>query len=71
MNSKKTVVIRREWAELAIDIIRFFIQHSTIEFDGANRKALVKYRGPQGWSVSISTSYASESHTVGRTEVLR
>ena len=56
-NNRNAVVVRREWVEVALDIIRFFFQHSTVEFDGMSRKAKVKYHGPNGWNVSVNTSF--------------
>lgn len=51
------VVVRHEWVEVALDIIRFFFQHSTVEFDGMSRKAKIKYHGPNGWNLSVNTSF--------------
>ena len=56
MDNKNSVVVRREWVQVALDIIRFFFQHSTIEIDGTSRKARVNYHGPNGWNVSIDSS---------------
>lgn len=56
-NHKNAVIVRREWVEMALDIIRFFFQHSTVEFDGMSRKAKVQYHGPNGWHVSVDTSF--------------
>lgn len=57
MDNSKAVVIKNEWIEGAMSIIRFFFQHSTIELDGEGRKAKVHYHGPSGWKVSIDTSF--------------
>ena len=48
MDNNKAVAVKREWVEVALNIIRFFFQHSTFEYDGMNRKARVKYHGPNG-----------------------
>lgn len=57
MDNRNAVYVRQEWIEVALDIIRFFFQHSTVEFDGMNRKVKVKYHGPNGWKLSVDTSY--------------
>ncbi len=56
--NENTVVVRREWLNTVLDIIHFFLQHSSIEYDGARRTAKVKYNGPSGWKVSLDTSFA-------------
>lgn len=56
-NDRNAVVVKREWVEAALDIIRFFFLHSTVEFDGMSRKAKVKYHGPNGWNLSVDTSF--------------
>ena len=70
MDNRNAVVIRREWMEVALDIIRFFLQHSTVEFDGKARKAKVKYHGPNGWNLSVDTSFDSCVQLGDVTEVL-
>jgi hypothetical protein len=37
MDNNKAVAVKREWVEVALNIIRFFFQHSTFEYDGMNR----------------------------------
>ena len=59
MNENTTVVVRHEWLNAVLDIIHFFLQHSNIEYDGARRIAKVKYNGPNGWKVSLDTSFDS------------
>ena len=56
MNGNNEAVVRREWMNAVVDIIRFFFQHSTVEFDGPERKARVRYFGPKGWNVSVETT---------------
>ena len=56
MDNRNSVVVRHEWVEIALNIIRFFFQHSTVEFDGKTRKVRVKYYGPNGWNLSVDTS---------------
>ena len=56
MDSKNSVV-SREWMEIVLDIIRFFFQHSIVEFDGMSRKVKVRYHGPKGWNISVDTSF--------------
>ena len=34
MDNNKAVAVKREWVEVALNIIRFFFQHSTFEYDG-------------------------------------
>ena len=60
MDKNKTVVVKREWIEVAFDIFRFFLQHSTVEYDGMNKKARVKYNGPNGWNVCFDASFSPE-----------
>ena len=60
MEKKHEVVVRKEWVEVALGIVRFFLNHSTIEFDGKTQKAKVRYHGPNGWNVSVDTSYDSK-----------
>ena len=55
---------------ITMNIIRFFFQHSTFEYDGMNRKARVKYHGPNGWNVSVDTSFNLEERIDGQAEVL-
>ena len=69
-NNRNAVVVRREWVEVALDIIRFFFQHSTVEFDGMNRKAKVKYHGPNGWNLSVDTSFDPSLQLGEGTEVM-
>ena len=57
MDNKNAVVVRRDWVEVALNIIRFFFQHSMVEIDGINRKAKIKYHGPNGWTLSLDTSF--------------
>lgn len=57
MNGNTTVVVRHEWLNMVIDIVRFFLCHSSIEYDGANRAAKVKYNGPSGWKFSLDASF--------------
>ena len=70
MDNNKAVAVKREWVEVALNIIRFFFQHSTFEYDGMNRKARVKYHGPNGWNVSVDTSFNLEERIDGQAEVL-
>ncbi|NCD04142.1 MAG: hypothetical protein EOM00_14350 [Clostridia bacterium] len=57
MNTQQSVPIRKEWALSLLDILRFFLQHSVIEYDGTNRMAKVNYNGPSGWKFSLNTSF--------------
>ena len=70
MDNKNAVVVKREWVEVALDIIRFFFQHSTVEFDGISRKAKIKYHGPNGWNLSVDTSFDPSSQLRDGSEVL-
>ena len=70
MDNNKAVAVKREWVEVALNIIRFSFQHSTFEYDGMNRKARVKYHGPNGWNVSVDTSFNLEERIDGQAEVL-
>lgn len=70
MDNKNAVVVRREWLEVALDIIRFFFQYSMVEFDGLTRKAKVKYHGPNGWNLSVDTSFDPGVQLGDETEVL-
>ncbi len=70
MNNKNAVVVRSEWVEVALDIIRFFFQHSTVEFDGMSRKAKIKYHGPNGWNLSIDTSFDQVSQLGNGSKIL-
>ena len=54
-----TITVKREWVEVTINIIRFFLQHSTIEYDGMSQKAKVRYLGPSGWSIAVDASFDS------------
>lgn len=69
-NNRNAVVVRREWVEVALDIIRFFFQHSTVEFDGMSQKAKVKYHGPNGWNLSVDTSFDPSIQLGEGTEVM-
>ncbi len=55
--NENTVVVRHEWMDTVLDIIHFFLRHSSIEYDGAKQTARVKYNGPNGWKVSLDTSF--------------
>lgn len=46
--NENTVVVRHEWMDTVLDIIHFFLRHSSIEYDGAKQTARVKYTGPNG-----------------------
>ena len=70
MNNKNAVVVRSEWVEVALDIIRFFFQHSTVEFDGMSRKAKIKYHEPNGWNLSVNTSFDPVSQLGDGSEIL-
>ena len=70
MENKRSVVVRHEWVEVALDIIRFFFQHSTVEVDGMSRKVRVKYHGPKGWKLSFDTSFEPGAQLGDGSEVL-
>lgn len=55
--NENTVVVRREWLNIVLDIIHFFLRHSSVEYDGVRRTVKVKYNGPSGWAVSLDTSF--------------
>ena len=57
MNTQQPVLIKKEWALSLLDILRFFLQHSVIEYDGNSRMAKVNYNGPSGWKFSLNTSF--------------
>lgn len=65
-----TVAVKREWITVVLDVIRFFFQHSTFEYDGMNRKARVKYHEPNGWNVSVGTSFDPDVRIDEQREVL-
>ncbi|SFO17406.1 hypothetical protein SAMN05216351_10435 [Pseudobutyrivibrio sp. JW11] len=52
-NKQNSVVVKREWTDIVIEVVRFFIQHSTIEISGEERKVSVKYNGPNGYKLSL------------------
>ena len=56
--NENTVVVKHEWLDTVLDIIQFFLRHSSIEYDGEKRTAKVQYNGPNGWKVSLNTSFA-------------
>lgn len=58
--NENTLVVRHEWLNTLLDIIHFFLRHSRIEYDGARRMAKVTYNGPNGWKVSLATSFAPD-----------
>ncbi len=70
MDNRNAVVVKHEWVEVALDIIRFFFQHSTVEFDGITRKAKINYHGPNGWNISLNTSFDPSNQLDDGTEVL-
>ncbi len=47
-----------------------FFHHSTFEYDGIHRKARVKYHGPNGWNVSVDTSFSLNNQIDEQTDVL-
>lgn len=57
MNTQHPVPIKKEWALSLLDILRFFLQHSVIEYDGTSRVVKVKYNGPSGWKFSLDKSF--------------
>lgn len=68
MKNEHEVVVRKEWVEVALEIVRFFLHHSTIEFDGKAQKAKVRYQGPKGWNVSVDTSFSPEFQICNKEE---
>lgn len=63
--NENAIVVRCEWLNTVLDIIHFFLQHSTIEYDGKKHTAKVKYHGPSGWKVSLDTTFGA---TIENTE---
>ena len=54
-NRSNAVKVKREWADYVLQVVRFFVQHSTIEVDGMERKISVKYHGSNGYVLSFDT----------------
>ena len=52
--SKTTTMIQTEWIDAILDVIRFVLHHTTLEYDGAAHMTHVHYRGPRGWVISSS-----------------
>lgn len=57
MKANNNVTTKKEWSLVILDIFRFFLQHTNIEFDGYSKTVKVKYDGPNGWKFSIDTAY--------------
>ena len=68
--NNNAVAVKREWVTVVLDVIRFFFQHSTFEYDGMNRRARVKYHGPNGWNISVGTSFDPDARIEDETGVL-
>lgn len=43
--NENTVVVRHEWMDTVLDIIHFFLRHSSIEYDGAKQTARLSTMG--------------------------
>lgn len=54
---KNSVVVRRERANIILDMVRFLLQYSCIEYDGPKHTVRVKYSGPNGWNVMLNMSF--------------
>lgn len=54
---KNSVAVRREQGSIIVDVIRFLLQHSCIEYDGPKHTVRLKYSGPNGWNVMLNTSF--------------
>ena len=54
MKSTNTTTIRTEWIDSILDVTRFILHHTSLEYDGINHVTYVHYRGPKGWSISSS-----------------
>ncbi|MDY5113720.1 MAG: hypothetical protein SPE66_08405 [Bilifractor sp.] len=49
--------VRPEWLNAVGNAIFFFLQHTSLEYDGNTRTAKVNYHGPNGWKFSMNTSF--------------
>ena len=50
------VRLKNDWVEAILGIARFFLEHSEINFNGAEHTASIKYKGPNGWKMSFEAS---------------
>lgn len=57
MKNREISTINKETSSILINIFKFFMEHTNIEFDGKNKIAKVKYSGPNGWKFSFQSSY--------------
>lgn len=48
--------LKNDWVEVILGIARFFLEHSEINFNGAEHTASIKYKGPNGWRMSFEAS---------------
>ncbi|MGN1343666.1 MAG: hypothetical protein ACI4U3_03750 [Traorella sp.] len=57
MKSGKISTVNKETSSILINIFKFFMEHTNIEFDGEKKIAKVKYSGPNGWKFSFQSSF--------------
>lgn len=46
-----------DWLTAVGNAISFFLQHTSLEYDGNTRTARVNYHGPNGWKFTVNTSF--------------
>ena len=57
MKNKEIVVVNKDTKNTIVNIFKFFMEHINIELDGETKVARIKYSGPNGWKVSLQSSY--------------
>ena len=55
-------VINKDFCSIIMETLRFFLKHSTIEYDGTKKVARINYSGPKGWNLSFESSFSSILH---------
>ncbi len=61
MKEDKKAININEVGTAIINILEFFILHSTILIDGDSKTANVTYNGPNGWKISINSTFENKS----------